>query len=391
MFGLFIQSVSRYLRLSALSLWPPRDSGARRSLKRLLIMLLFLPLFGILQLCHWLGFLFDELFFRGYRNVEINDPVFVIGVPRSGTTLVHRTLAADEQFTTLSAWECLFAPSVTQRKIIRAIGKIDRRIGAPLAGVLQRVEQKAFGTLDDVHSMSLGDAEEDYFVFMPVLSCFILIVPFPYSQWLWDVGQFDERLTATARQELMRYYRRCVQKHLYASEPGKRFLSKNASFPPLTRSLVAEFPDARFVMCLRDPLEVVPSQLSSLRDGMAFFGNDPYDHGFRDKMIDQLAYYYRNLVETSIPQEQRVWVEMGQLKSNLSAGVETIYQALGLAMPDEYRQHLISLSGDARDYRSSHDYQLDEFDLDAEGLRARFADSIAALGLVRADEDERIN
>ncbi|MDH3767229.1 MAG: sulfotransferase [Gammaproteobacteria bacterium] len=344
-------------------------------------MLLFLPLFALLQMSHWFGFLLDELFFRSYRKVEINKPVFVSGVPRSGTTMVHRTLALDTQFTTLSTWECLFAPSISQRRLIRLIARADGWIGRPLGRMSRWCEQRAFGGLGDVHGMSLADAEEDYFVFMPVLSCFILVVPFPYAQWLWDIGEFDRRVDPAQRQRLMTYYRRCVQKHLYASGPGKRFLSKNASFPPLLGSLATEFPDARFVFCLRDPLEVVPSQLSSLRSGMEFFCNDPYDFGFRDKMIDQLDYYYRNLIETPIPDEQRAWIKMNQFKPDLSVGVENIYKSLGLAMSDEYRKRLATVSDAARDYCSAHDYRLDEFGLDAASLRARFADTIAELEL----------
>lgn len=381
MLSLFAKSIALYLKLFVHSIWPPPESCAKRSLKRVLIMLLFLPIFGLLQLSHWICFVLDEILFPGYRKIEIQQPVFVCGVPRSGTTLAHRTLAFDKQFTTFSTWECLFAPSILQRKIIRFIAAIDRRIGRPLARLLSWIEKKAFGGLDGVHDMSLADAEEDYFVFMPVLSCFILIVPFPYSQWLWDIGEFDRRLDSASKKQLMTYYRRCVQKHLYAAQPGKVFLSKNASFPPLLGSLADEFPDARYVLCLRHPLEVVPSQLSSLRDGMAFFDNDPYDSGFRDKMIDQLVYYYRNLIDAPIPERQRVWIKMGQLKTNLAEGVAQLYATLGLTLSDAYRRQLESLSDDARDYDSSHSYKLEEFGLEEHALRSRFADSIAELGL----------
>lgn len=391
MFSLFIHSVAHYFKLVALSLWPPRNSSARRSFGRVLMMLLFLPLFGLLQLTHWIGFLLDELFFRGYRKIEIREPVFVTGVPRSGTTLVHRTLAVDQQFTTLSTWECLFAPSISQRRFIRLVASIDGRVGKPLGRLLKWLERKAFGALDDVHDMSLADAEEDYLVFLPVMSCFILVVPFPYSNWLWDIGQFDRRVDPAWRKRLLTYYRRCVQKHLYASPPGKRFLSKNASFSPLLGSLFSEFPDARFVFCLRDPLEVVPSQLSSLRGGMALFGNDPYDAGFRDRIIDQLAYYYRNLIGTAIPEDQRVSLNMSQFKTDLASGVEAIYAGLGLALPGDYRARLGSLADDARQYASAHRYRLDEFGLEAEAMTARFANTIADLGFNSRVDDRKPN
>ncbi|MDH3588466.1 MAG: sulfotransferase [Gammaproteobacteria bacterium] len=326
--------------------------------------------------------------FRGYRKVAIDEPVFVSGAPRSGTTLVHRTLALDRQFTTFSLWECLFAPSVTQRRFYRLLARLDRRVGNPLERILRRGETRLLGALDDVHGTSLADAEEDYFVFMPVLSCFLLVVPFPYACWIWDLGEFDTRVDPAQRSRLMRYYRRCIQKHLYANGTDKRFLSKNASFPPLLGSLSAEFPDARFVFCLRDPIQVVPSQLSSLRDGMEFFCNDPYDPVFRDKMIGLLAYYYRNLIDTPIPEQQREWVRMNQFKTDLAGSIEAIYASFNLPMSDAYRRDLAEFSGAARDYQSVHAYSLDEFGLDAGKLRVQFADSVVKLDL-HADADVR--
>ncbi len=379
MLHLFLQSAGRFLKLCWLSLWPPVPSAARRSLRRVLTMLLFLPFFGLVQLANWTGFLLDEIFFRGYRRVSVEKPCFITGVPRSGTTLVHRTIAKDPQFTTFSTWECFFAPSIVQRKLVFAIAALDRMLGGGGAALLRRVERRVFGAMDDVHGVALTDAEEDYFVFVPVLACFILVVPFPYAQWIWDMGEFDRRLDPVQRQRLMNYYRRCIQKHLYAHGNDRRFLSKNASFPPLLGSLLTEFPDARLACCLRDPVEVVPSQLSSLRDGMAFFDNDPYDSGFQDRLIDQLAYYYRNLAGAPAPGGQRVWVHMQDFKKDLAGSVRQIYRELGIELSGEYSGVLDETARSARAYRSGHRYRLEDFGLDEAGLRERFAESIRPL------------
>ncbi|WP_166805004.1 sulfotransferase [Nitrosococcus wardiae] len=112
MFFLFLQSFKIYLAI-AWGTFAPGEKGL--SWRRALVMVAFLPVFGLVQGLHWLGFLFDEIFFRGYRKVSVFQPLLVLGPPRSGTTLLHRVLAQDSQFTTFATWECLFAPSVTQR------------------------------------------------------------------------------------------------------------------------------------------------------------------------------------------------------------------------------------------------------------------------------------
>ncbi|MFT4901153.1 MAG: hypothetical protein ACI81V_000420 [Lentimonas sp.] len=66
------------------------------------MLLLAYPLFLGLQLIHWLGFLIDELCYPHYRRIEVKAPLFIAGIPRSGTSFVHRTLASDPSFTSMT-------------------------------------------------------------------------------------------------------------------------------------------------------------------------------------------------------------------------------------------------------------------------------------------------
>lgn len=379
MSALALESAVRYLSLWLPSLWPPRSSSARRTLRRALVMLVFLPAFGLLQLTHWLGFAVDAILFRGYRKVVVREPLFVTGVPRSGTTMLHRTLCDDEQYTTMTTWECLFAPSVAERKLWRGLAAADRLVGAPLARLLAWLEKRALSGLDEVHGVRLAEAEEDYFVLMPLLRCFILIVPFPYAPWVWEMGRFDSAVAPEQRRRIMRFYHDCIRRHLYVHGTDKRYLCKNASFPPLLASLHNEFPDARFVYCLRDPREVVPSQLSSLRDGMEFFGNDPYDERFRDRLLGQLAHYYDRLINSPVPDGQYVRMPMDRLKNDIHEAVRDIYRRLSLPLSEQFDAVLRLRADAARAYRSGHRYSLAEFGLDDSRLRREFAHAFAAL------------
>lgn len=389
MIYLFLQAVARFVRLFLLSLWPPRSSAARRSLRRVVLMLVFLPLLALVQLAHWLGFLCDEVFFRGYRRVPVSQPVFVSGVPRSGTTFLHRVLAVDSQFTTFSTWECLFAPSVTERRLVRALAYLDRLVGGPVARLLGWIERRIFTALDDVHEISLTDAEEDYFVFTPVLCCFILVVPFPYAQWIWDMGRFDSAVAPSQQQRLADYYFRCVQKHLYVHGTDKCFLSKNATFMPIMPVLLRRMPDARVIMCVRTPHEVVASQLSSLRDGMEFFCNHAGNTGFRDRIISLLHHYYRLLIDFSSLPGSHATVPMTMLKNDLESVVEKLYREFGLEKSADFAQQLARISEAAADYRSAHSYDLAQFDLNIATIDESFADVYRDLPVVRPDEQEQ--
>ena len=132
MWRLFLESQWRQLRLGSRALWPPAGGMGRRSPRRILVMLAVAPALFVLNLYHWLGLALDEVLFRGYRKVDVKRPLFVVGVPRSGTTFLHGVLAEDEHNTTFATWECFFALSVTWRKLWRFAGRLDAALGRPV-------------------------------------------------------------------------------------------------------------------------------------------------------------------------------------------------------------------------------------------------------------------
>ncbi len=384
--SLFLQSAGRYLRWIGRSLAPPRAGFARRSLRRLALMLVFLPAFGLLQLVHWLAFLLDEILYPDYRQVEIRDPVFVIGVPRSGTTHLHRVLAEDPAHSTFATWECLLAPSIVQRKILLALAGLDRRLGGPGAALLGYIERHALGGLEGVHATSLTAPEEDYLAMMPALAAFILVLPFPDAPSIWRLGRFDRGMPAEDRQRLLGFYRACLQKHLYVHGTDKRILSKNASFAPWAEGLRQTFPDARILGCLRDPRRALPSQLSAIEPGMDLFDNDGRDGRFRDRMSRQLRFYYRHLLRTlpASPANRHVLVNMPQLTRDLASTVKRAYARLELPMPARFAARLEELDAEARAYRSRHHYQLADYGLDDAAIERRFAEVYAAYDFDRS-------
>ena len=133
MFAVFIRSLGYHSHWFLYSFCTEKHTGVPLSLHRLLLLVIGMPLFIFLQLIHWVGFLIDEICFSAYRKVEVKAPLFISGIPRSGTTFVHRTLATNRSaFCTVSTWEAILAPSITERKCIARLRSLDRRIGSPL-------------------------------------------------------------------------------------------------------------------------------------------------------------------------------------------------------------------------------------------------------------------
>jgi len=171
------------------------------------------------------------------------------------------------------------------------------------------------------------------------------------------------------------FYQGCLQKHLYVHGEHKRLLSKNAAFAPMAGSLAERFPDARFLVCLRDPMQTVPSQLSSIASGLAFFGVPPDSLMVRDRLVEQLAFYYENLdaLVRGQPPERCVTVTLPELKSGLATKMTAIYQRLELPLSASFSQTLQQETETARSYRSGHNYSLEQFGLDPSRIATRFA------------------
>ncbi|MDJ0926795.1 MAG: sulfotransferase [Gammaproteobacteria bacterium] len=372
MLQLLVTSIRRLAKLVVQVFSSPVLDG--RSLTATLLLILAIPLALLWLVFHWVTWLLDEIFFRGYRRVEIVDPIFVLGPPRSGTTHLHHVLSLDEATTTFHTWECLFGLSVTGRKLCLSLAALDRLLGRPVGRSAGWLGQRLFGSMDDVHPVSLTAPEEDFLCLLPLLACFLIIVPFPRASWLWRMARFDNLVAPDERRAILAYYRACVQKHLYVFGPDKRFLSKNASFSGMAQSLLEEFPGARILACTRDPLATVPSQLSALRPALAGSGFAGVSEELRDRLVDLLRFYYLHLSDTAAEHPDRLaFVANHELRDELAACVSRALAAVGLAPSPTFLAQLETVGAASRGFRSSHAYTLDEFGLDADLLRSLFS------------------
>lgn len=356
--------------------WHPRYQGAVSGVspRRLLAMALFWPLFTLVQGINGMALLFDHLLFPGFRRVTVREPLFVVGVPRSGTTFLHRLLAGDERrFTTARLWELIFAPSILQRRFWRAVSRLDRVFGRPLERLFSRFERLVLGNLDDIHGTGLRDPEEDYLALLPVFGCFLLVLAVPDPR-LWRLTFADRDLPAAETQRLMVAYRRFVQRHLYVHGEHLTYLSKNPSFTPLMEALARAFPDARFIGCLRNPSAAVPSQINSIIVGARLFDGRDTAAYWRQGFLRMLDYYYRHLLEQleGLPENRRALSVMETLAAAPRATVEGFYQQFGWQPATTYRAFLAREDARAQGYRSHHDYSLAALGVSARQLRAHF-------------------
>jgi hypothetical protein len=168
-------------------------------------------------------------------------PIVVVGLPRSGTTFLHRMLALCDDARSLALWE-VQAPLPPPR------GRDRRR-----AEVITRVRMiKRIAThLDAKHFMDADAAEECFPLLNPSMVTPIWWCMFPLYAYLdWYLEQ-DQAGPYALYADLLRVFQ--------AAAPGRRLTLKAPAHTANLGAMAAALPRAGFVMTHRDPVPVVAS------------------------------------------------------------------------------------------------------------------------------------
>ncbi len=370
-FFFFLNNIGKLL-VQTLTRQPANRSLSLRGIG----LLLFIPLLLLLQLIHWVGFLLDEIFFRDYRRVNIKQPVFIISIPRSGTTFLHRTMAVDHRFTTMQSWECFFAPSIAEKKCCLFFSKIDKKTGKLFSIFFNWVTKKISRKMNDIHAIRLNAPEEDYLTLMPVLSSFFLVLPFPMVDFFWDMGKFDQKISREKQKVILDFYKKMLQKHLYVHGQEKIILSKNASFPALVPALLSAFPDCRIICPTRPVDQAFLSQLSSIAGAVRFLGHNHLGTLFRDKFSD-LFIHYCLIIENTLKKtddSRYIVVSMHELQTELAETILNIYCHFSMDIDSITDKNITLADKKARTYVSNHRYDLEMFKINELEMKKTFID-----------------
>ena len=182
------------------------------------------------------------------RDVPIPRPLFITGLPRSGTTLLHRLLSQDPAARPLLFWETM-EPSPPPE---RATARTDPRI-ARARKAIRDLEALA-PRLRAAHLYEPEAPEECNLIFAQIFSAAMLAYMFDapgFIEWLKVLDRVANYVYMKAALQLLSW--KCPGDHWVLKAPAHLF-SLDA--------ILTIFPDACFVIAHRDPLECIPSACS---------------------------------------------------------------------------------------------------------------------------------
>ncbi|MGD2143527.1 MAG: sulfotransferase [Anaerolineae bacterium] len=362
-------------RFTYKSLFRSKGTPYRLTSKRIAVLVLSYPLYSLLELVTWIGFALDEIFFGEYRKLEIKQPVYIIGNPRSGTTFLQRLLARDERtFNSMRTWETVLAPSITLRKAVGAVSALDRRLGNRLHKWLGMLEE-SWQAENVVHRIAIRAPEEDEYLLIHIFSSLKIWLYAAMLDETEPYTYFDTRMPDEEKDRIMTFYRRCVQRHLYThGDSGQRYLAKDPHFSPMVDTLFRYLPSAKFIYLVRNPLDMIPSYISLKEDEWQLLGNPAERYASRQYVLDMADHWYSYPLErlAQAPHDSFIVVSFNDLVSDARQTVTEIYDRFGMELSPEFDEILRETTEKARQYESEHEYSLQEMGLTREQIVTRY-------------------
>ena len=286
----------------------------------------------------------DKLLFSEYRRLPVR-PVFIIGQPRSGTTMLHRTLGADtERFLAVRHIEWRFPFIVVQRlfEVFNLSDRLRQRSYWP--------DTRAGREARRMHADNLYDYEEDgIFYEESFLHHFFVFLRFPYPQLLSYLDDFPG-LPRRFQKRLLHTHREVIQKMMYLrGNAGLLYLSKEVTSHNKIPYLLQLYPDAQFILIIRSASDFMDSLLALVRiSTIAKTGVDPTEvPGWKEVFMERMrkdSALLVELCENTVDPECQVRVSFSKFTKDICSGVKSIYQQLGIVLSDSYLEYLQTLS-----------------------------------------------
>jgi hypothetical protein len=292
---------------------------------------------------------------------RVADPVFIVGLPRTGTTHLHGLVTQDPRNRAPLTWEVMFPsargarPTETAAVRARTASRLDW--ANRLAPEFMRIHPIAAGLPQECIAIQAQ-------IFMSIQFHTTHAVP-SYEDWF-------ERDS----QDLAYGFHRYLLQHLQAQRPGDRWVLKAPGHLFGLGALLRRYPTAKIVHTHRDPLRVMASMASHATVLRRAFSDDTNPQQIARDWADRWTRALDKFLEVrdGAAPEQFFDVSYESIERAPLETIERVYDFLGWPLSEEARTAMQRfLDANPKDKHGTHRYTLDQFGLDETALRKRFS------------------
>lgn len=305
-----------------------------------------------------------EDWYRRHPEIDdevIRDPVFTVGLPRTGSTALGHMLALDPSTRVLRAWEAaqpcpppIEAEALTDPRIAENAAREDAfdEIAPGVREALPR-SHSAPSECFEVLELSMASTGQDGFVHVP-----------SYMQWVLH--------EATAEIEASYLYHRRVLKLLQWRHPARRWSLRSPVHAYAMDALLNAYPDARFVMTHRAPAKAIPSVCLLMHQvrSVSLAGAQPEFVG--QAMIENWSIALRRLLDfrDRVGEDRFHDVAHADQLADPIATVAGVYKALGWSFGNDTAQRIADWRED--NPKGNHKPDSEFFGIDPQLLEEKF-------------------
>ena len=307
------------------------------------------------------------------KQIRITRPMFILGLPRSGSTFLHSLIAQDPAVHVPLTWEMMLPsppPEARDRSSDARIGRAEAICSAMGLKGREILELHPFG----------AQFPEECHIMMEIM---LLGDNLPAC---WRMPTFNKQRAAT---DLMLAYRthRMVLQNLHSMWPNKRVVLKNPGHLFYLQHLLETYPDALLVQTHRDPAKVIPSVAALLVAMRNASSNDapPPDKiamGNLRAFADGLTKVIQSRKDPGM-NERFCDVHFRQLTADPIGTVERIYAHFSLGLSDTARHAMRQWLDDPANRTPKGQHTLAAYGLNDAAIDQAFGEYMQHYGIVR--------
>jgi hypothetical protein len=296
------------------------------------------------------------------REIGIRRPIFVLGLPRTGTTALHHLLAQDPANQVLEFWLAA-APKPRPPRGTWA--------GDPAFQESERFLEamyEADPSLKAIHWMTADGPEECRHLLQQTFTddTFECNATIPgYSAWY-------------ARQDMLAAYarHRDVLKLVGSTAPEKRWVLKYPAHLRHLRALLATYPDACVVQTHRDPARVLPSLASLITGWRGLYEDAPDGRTIGGWQLELWASTMEDAmsVRRARPEAHAFDLHFREIVADPAGAIARLYAHFGFALSDDAARRMRAWHAEnPQGKHGEHRYDAEAFGLGAGRVHDRFA------------------
>jgi hypothetical protein len=291
------------------------------------------------------------------REESIRNPVFITGLPRSGSTFLHDLFSHDPANRVPLTWEVMFPlpfPKRTKDNTESRIRKAESRL---------RMMRLFNPSVVKAHPIGARLPQEC----IAILSYSLRSEEFLCMFW---VPSYEKWLRAQDMRQAYRFHREFIG-HLPCPSSAVRWVFKAPDHVYSLDALIDTYPDARIVFLHRDPMKVLGSVASLAMKLRSAFSNhiDPLRTGINEaRVLNEVTLKMMEFRDRHPSLSDRfVDVQYLDLVRNPVATVRRIYESFGIALSADAERRMYSFLGGRRNKkRPKHVYSLADFGIETD-------------------------